>query len=297
MNVSTEASAGSPEANAGQRRYWSERAGPHWVERQDVFDTMLAPHGDALLEALRPARGERVLDVGCGFGTTALAVARSVGEEGGVHGFDLSTTMIERARQRAAEAGLTNATFQIGDAQVDALAPQVLHDAAVSRFGVMFFDDPVAAFANIRAAIRPGGRLAFVCWQGPARNPFFTIGARILHPALIDPPALPDPSGPGPLAFADPERVHQILTDAGWSDVSLEAGDLPVRFVGVGSDGGMATALDQLMSSDLGRVAAGQLDPDRLAAVIEDVRSELDRHQVNGVIQFDSSVWLVSATN
>ncbi|MDA3039530.1 MAG: class I SAM-dependent methyltransferase [Actinomycetota bacterium] len=292
----TEATPSSPEANAGQRRYWSERAGPHWVERQNVFDTMLAPHGRALLDVLQPMRGERVLDVGCGFGTTALDVARSVGDEGGVHGVDLSSAMVERARERADAAGLGNATFQVGDAQVDPLAPHTPYDAATSRFGVMFFDNPVAAFTNVRAAVRPGGRLGFVCWQGAAANPFFTIGARVLLPALLEPPPSPDPSAPGPLAFADPERVRRVLAASGWSDIAVDGRKLPVRFVG-DSDVAMATALDQLMSSDLGRIAARQLDSRRLAEVIEAACGELDQNRVDDGIQFDSAIWVVSATN
>ncbi len=286
---------GSPDANAAQRRYWSELGGPHWVERQDVFDTMIAPHGGAVLELLDPQPGERVLDVGCGFGTTALEVAQSVGSDGWVHGVDLSSVMIERAQQRAADSAMTNVSFEIGDAQVDTLAPHEPHDAAVSRFGVMFFDDPIAAFANIRAAVRPGGRLAFVCWQGPAANRFFTLGASLIRAALTDPPPAPDPAGPGPLAFADPERVRQILITSGWTAIELQPRDLSFRFVGAGSGDGMATALDQVMSADLGRFAAKQLDPDQLEALVETVRSELDRHRVDGVIQFDSAVWLVSA--
>lgn len=286
---------GPPDANAAQRRYWSELGGPRWVERQHVFDTMLAPHGTAAYELLDPQPGERVVDVGCGFGTTALDIAPAVGSDGWVHGVDLSSAMIERAKVRAADAGITNATFEVGDAQVDTLAPRSLYDAAVSRFGVMFFDDPVSAFVNIRTAVRDGGRLAFVCWQGPAANRFFTLGASLVRAALTDPPPAPDPAGPGQFSFGDPERVSHILTAAGWSDTELQPRDLPFGFVGADSGDGMATALDQVMSSDLGRLATDQLDPDRLEALVETVRTEVDRHRVDGVIQFDSAVWLVSA--
>jgi SAM-dependent methyltransferase len=281
-------------SNAQQRRYWSEIAGPHWVERQHVFDRIIAPHGEAVLELLDAQPGERVLDVGCGFGTTALDVAATVGSGGAVHGVDISLPMIERARQRVAIAGHDHVRFQVADAQVDDLTAGSLQDAAVSRFGVMFFDDPTAAFANIRTSVRVGGRLAFVCWQGPGENRFFTLAGSLIRPALADPPPPPDPDAPGPMAFSDPQRVAGLLGDAGWGDIDISALRLPMRFAEPGADG-LDEAVDQMMNSELGRLAVAQLDASRLEALVTMVRSQLADHRIDGTVQFESSVWLVSA--
>jgi SAM-dependent methyltransferase len=220
---------------------------------------MIDPLGRAAIARLAPAAGERVLDVGCGCGQTLLELAELVGPNGHVHGVDVSPPMTARARERV--AGLGAISLVLADAQTHAFAPASF-DGVFSRFGVMFFDDARAAFRNLRAAARPGGRLGFVCWQAMEKNPW---AARPLAAvmSLLPPAAMPEllrEGRPGPYAFADPAVVRAILSDAGWSDVSLEPVEMPLLV------GGAAT-LDDVVTYAL------QIGP--AARAISDARDEL----------------------
>jgi len=221
-------------ANAQQILYWNETAGPRWVELQERLDAQLVELGEAALDAAALAPGERVLDVGCGCGASSLAAAERVAPGGQVLGVDVSGPMLARARARAAEAGRSELAFLEADAQTHAFEPGAFH-AVVSRFGVMFFDDPEAAFANLRRALAPGGRLAFVCWQALARNDWMAVPMAAVAKHLTG-LAPPEPGAPGPFAFADADRVRGILSSAGLADVAVE----PLE--GVVSLGGAATA-------------------------------------------------------
>jgi SAM-dependent methyltransferase len=216
--------------NAEQIRYWNETIGPRWIEQEALLDAQIAPLGLAALERARVAAGERVVDVGCGCGQTSLQLAERVGPGGAVLGVDISSLMLGRARERAKD--LAQLRFENADAQTHRFAERF--DLVFSRFGVMFFADPTAAFANLRAALRPQGRLAFVCWQGIERNPWLLVPLRALA-GIVELPAPPPPGSPGPFAFADPERVRGILGAAGFGDVLLTplAGDLAI---GAGGD-------------------------------------------------------------
>ncbi len=216
--------------NAEQIRYWNETIGPRWVEMGDLLDAQIAPLGAAAMERARPGTGERVLDVGCGCGQTSLQLAERVGPDGSVFGVDVSAVMLERARRRAADR--PNVRFAHADAQTHAFEEPF--DLAFSRFGVMFFADPVAAFANVRRALRPGGRLAFVCWQAIDRNPWMLEPLRALV-GIVELPAPPPPGAPGPFSFADPERVRGVLASGGFAQVELEPleGELAI---GAGGD-------------------------------------------------------------
>ncbi len=207
-------------ANAEMVRYWNEVRGSRWVAHQEVIDRQLAPHGERALAAARPGAGERVLDVGCGCGDTSLAAAARVGPRGEVLGVDLSAPMLARARERAREAGAPNVRFEQADAQTASLPAGF--DVVFSRFGVMFFDAPEAAFANLRRALRPGGRLAFVCWQEIGRNPWMLVPLGAVAKVIALPPP-PAPGAPGPFAFADATRVTGILEGAGFEDVAAES--------------------------------------------------------------------------
>ncbi len=198
--------------NAAQVAYWNESAGPTWVAMHDALDHELNDLGLAAMAALAPRENERLVDIGCGCGATTLELARRVGKGGAVLGVDLSAPMLAVARERAAAAGLDQASFLQADAQVYALEPV---DGAFSRFGVMFFADPVAAFANIRKGLRPGGRVAFVCWRQLAENPWMTVPMAAVLPLLPAPPAAPTPDAPGPFAFADRDRLFGILPRRG----------------------------------------------------------------------------------
>src|SRR5688500_18805533 len=186
-------------SNAEQVEYWDGAGGEHWAADAERYDEINRRFGDRLVDALALSPGERVLDVGCGNGALALAIAPRVAPEGSVLGLDPAGPMRATARQRAAGAGLTNVAFEQGDAQVAPLAGAA-GAAAASRCGVMFFDDPVAAFANIGRALRPGGRLVFACWQEVLRNEWIVVpsGAAL---AFVPMPDLGEPGGPGPFAF------------------------------------------------------------------------------------------------
>jgi SAM-dependent methyltransferase len=207
-------------ANADQAEFWNSAQGEKWVRHQADFDQRLGPLGDALLSQAAIRRGERVIDVGCGTGATTLELAEQVGPEGSVLAIDLSAPMLALARRRSAERGHHNVRFLRADAQSHRFE-QTAHDLLISRFGVMFFSDPVAAFANLRSTLRPGGRLGFVCWAALERNPWFALplaaGERWLGAAEPQPPR-----APGPLAFSETGYVEDILAAAGFADVAIE---------------------------------------------------------------------------
>ena len=208
--------------NEQQAEYWSHAGGEAWVQLQKLMDRQLQPLGQAVLDAMAIQPGESVVDIGCGCGATTLELASSVGPTGRVVGLDISTSMVAVAAASIERAGHDFVTAMVGDAQTvsaDSIGGPV--DAVYSRFGVMFFADPVAAFVNIRALTKVGGRLAFVCWQPPRENGWMSNLGHALAPLFPAGPS-PDPFAPGPFAFGDPVRTAGILSDAGWSDVVVE---------------------------------------------------------------------------
>jgi SAM-dependent methyltransferase len=219
----TEREAAAP-ANAAMRRYWNEVAGPRWVGRQAAQEMRNAEMLSLLLEAAAPAAGERVLDVGCGTGATTAPIAEAVGPAGHVTGIDIAQPMLEAARRRVAERGLGNVELILGDAQVHAFAPQSF-DLVTSRLGVMFFADPVAAFGNLRRALKPGGRLVIAVWAPIAENEHWRIPLDIAVRRLGEPGPQP-PHAPGPHAFGDRTYLGAILAEAGFAGIRIE----PKRF-------------------------------------------------------------------
>src|SRR5262245_12673652 len=199
--------------NTDMIKYWNDQVAAKWVADNDQLDAMLSPLGAAAIDRGAPRAGERVIDVGCGMGQTSLQLAERVGAKGAVLGVDISTPMLERARERARAAGVTQASFENADAQTHSFPPASFA-LLFSRFGVMFFADPTAAFTNLGRALKPGGRLAFVCWQPLLQNPWMRdmLGAIAKHVTLPPPAA---PNAPGPFAFGDPARVRGILERAG----------------------------------------------------------------------------------
>jgi SAM-dependent methyltransferase len=278
-------------ANAKQREYWNDRPGDAWTRHQARLDRQIRPHGLRALETAAPAAGERALDVGCGCGDTSLELARRVGAGGVVLGVDLSRAMVARARERAAEAGLRHVEFREADAQTADLG-EAGFDLAFSRFGVMFFEDPVAAFANLRRALRPGGRLAFVCWQALAANPWVTVPIAALVPVLGPPPSA-DPDAPGPFAFGDPARVRRILEGAGFAQIGIRGEELRMTLGG----GGLDDAVE--LFTEIGPVATllrEHPERDRLAPRVGDVlRAALAPYADHGTVAMTSAIWVVEA--
>lgn len=204
--------------------WWQDRAGRTWAELSDATDRQLDPLGQMAIACLAPKAGECVLDVGCGAGQTSLELGAAVGASGRVLGVDISEALLARAQERASTASAANVTFLRADAGTHRFPPPPF-DGLFSRFGVMFFDDPRAAFANLHTALAPkSGRLSFVCWQAMERNPWATLPLGAVHAAL---PQLPMPAplvgAPGPFAFADPDHVTEVLTGAGFRAVDIES--------------------------------------------------------------------------
>jgi len=276
-------------ANVDQISYWNDVGGPKWVRYQAMLDRQLDAIGSAAMDAATLVAGESVLDVGCGCGSTTLALARRVGPSGHVTGIDISGPMLEVARNRARDEHLTNVSFEQADAQVFPFERKF--DVLFSRFGVMFFDDPPRAFANLHGAMRDGGRVAFVCWQALHKNPWMSVPmmAAFQHITIEAPPS---PDAPGPFAFADASRTAGILDSAGFRDIAICGLDIDLS-VGGGSD------LDDTVSfvldmGPLGRVLSGAT-PDIRSAVARDVRLSLVNYQKDNGVEMPGAIWIVTA--
>jgi SAM-dependent methyltransferase len=278
------------DGNAGQIAYWNDRAAATWTAFQDRIDAAFAGLTEAAVAAAAPAPGERVIDVGCGCGATVLELARKVGPDGFVLGLDVSVPMAARARARIAAEGLGNAEIVVADASVHALPPGEA-DLLFSRFGVMFFDDPQAAFAALRRAMRPGGRMLFAAWRALADNPWFDVplkAARDLLPP--QPPA--EPHAPGPFAFAEEARVRAILDRAGWREVRIGPAEVRIRLAGSGE-------LDRAaeFATSVGGLARMlvEAEPDVREAARGRVREALASHDGPDGVRLDGAIWLISA--
>lgn len=274
--------------NTEQHEQWNGDSGERWVRDADRRDEVLAPIGDALLAAARPRRGEKVLDIGCGCGATTLAAGAAVGPEGAVTGIDLSVPMLDLARERRDVAQATHVDFVDGDAQAYAFSPT--HDLAISRFGTMFFGEPTAAFANIGAALQPGGRVCLATWQPLIANDWLTIpGAALLQYGTM--PATVGDAGPGMFAQSEPDVVVTVLTDAGYRDVGLEPVKVDLR---LGAD--PAEATDYLAESGVGRTVLETVPNDDRPAALDAVRSLLAGHADHRGVHLGAAIWLITAT-
>jgi SAM-dependent methyltransferase len=274
------------EANRDQIALWNNAGGPIWVEMQDVLDPMLAPFADLVVDNGFPGEGCRVLDIGCGAGATTLAMARRLGPAGQCLGVDISAPLLDAARAQGRWEGLTSAAFLQADAQTHAFDAGRF-DAVISRFGVMFFDDPQAAFVNIRNAARRAAKLTFVAWRSPAENPFMTTAARAAAPFL---PSLrtPPADAPGQFAFADGERVKRILNASGWSDVDVRAVDVPSSI----SEANLHAYVTRLGPVGLALRDADEATRARTTAAVS---AAFKPYLANGEARFTIAAWLVSA--
>jgi len=277
-------------ANQDQLEYWNGAAGQHWVDRQEALDIMLAPAAVATNASAQAKPGERILDIGCGCGGTSIELARRVGATGRVVGIDISAPMLEWAAQRL-PPGLP-VHYVLADATTH-IFEEGSFDALFSRFGVMFFADPVRTFTNLRRALRPRGRLAFSCWRTPKENPWMMVPLQAAYEHLPKPEPLP-PEAPGPFSFASAERVRGILDAAGFQSIGLEAVDLEIDIAsGRGLDAAVASALEIGATS---RLVEGQPAEVR-AAVAESVRRVLAPYQRGNRVPLGGAIWIVSAKN
>lgn len=267
--------------NADQIAYWGQGAAPAWVGLQELLDEQMRPLGLAAIETLAPKPGEVIVDVGCGCGDTTLELARRVAPGGAVIGVDISGPMLEVAERRAAGA----ARFILGDAQTYTLPAA---DGVFSRFGVMFFADPAAAFANVRLALNPGGRVVFVCWRALTENEWMVAPAEAAAPLLPPFEGEMMTDAPGPFALANPDRLRRILREAGFDKIEIAPHDAKIGSSTV--ERAMRIAMNV---GPLGRTLREH--PDRRDAVTEVVRNVLEARADADGVQMDSATWIVSA--
>ena len=276
--------------NADQVAYWNGSAGRRWTDRQELQDVLLAPVSKSLFAHAHVAHGERVIDIGCGCGSTTIELARRVGPKGYVIGVDVSVPMLARARER------TLPGMPIEFVEADATAyrfPPARTDLLCSRFGVMFFAEPTLSFANLHTALRPGGRLAFACWRELQENPWMAVPLMEIYKHV---PNLPvsGPEDPGPFSFARADRVRRILDQAGFSAIILEPVDLVMDLaIERGLDAALATALEIGPAS---RALDGQ-PPEVREAAAQSIRAALAPLQQGKAVPLAAAIWMVTANN
>lgn len=281
--------ASTPQANAEQITFWNDVGGPKWVRFQEMLDRQLDSVGALAMDAAAIEAGNSVLDVGCGCGSTTLALARRAGPAGHATGIDISRPMLALARERASAAGLTNVTFEEADAQTHRFRPD--YDVMYSRFGVMFFDDPARAFTNLHGGLRSGGRMSFVCWQALHRNPWMGVPmmAAMKH-VTIEMPASPE--APGPFAFADGARLERILAEGGFRDIHVRGQDIDLTLAG-GAD--PAQTVDLLLElGPLGRVLADK-PPELRQTVAREVLDAVIGYARSDGVTMPGAIWIVTA--
>jgi SAM-dependent methyltransferase len=273
--------------NAEQATHWNQSAGPRWAELAERTDRLFGAVTSALLKFAEPQDGEAVIDIGCGCGVTSLAVARVVGSNGSVLGVDFSAPMLAVAERRARDAGLSNVRFVEADASTYAFDPQRF-DLLVSQLGVMFFDEPVRAFAHLYGALRPGGRLRVACFRSLIENDWFSVPLAAARKVVSVPPP-DDPTAPGPTSLADPDHLRTVLRAAGFGSIEL-------RPLNVLLPAGTRAEAVQLFArvGSLSRALAGTND-DQRAAVSAALEEALRDYESAGEVELGASLWLVSA--
>jgi SAM-dependent methyltransferase len=271
--------------NDEQRTLWNGGAGRAWIEMQALLDQVFRPMEDLLMEAFAPGSEWHVLDVGCGTGGTTLAAAQRLGSGGRAVGIDISNPMIEIARDRARREG-SNATFICADAQNYAFAPKSF-DIILSRFGVMFFDDTLQAFANLQRAARDDASLRFVAWRGPEENPFMTTAESAAAPLLPNVPVR-RPDAPGQFAFADAQRVQRILAESGWVETEVHPIDVACTF----PEGELVRYFTRL--GPIARLL-DEADDRTRGQIVDTVRSAFAEYVYGMEVRFTAACWIVDA--
>lgn len=275
-------------ANEQMAEIWNGPASSAWVTAAERYDAMLESPTRLLLEAAQLQAGEQVLDVGCGAGALTREAAAAAGHGGAVTAVDISAPLLAYAAAQPAPAGAAPIEWLEADAQTHRLPPAA-YDAVVSRFGVMFFDDPTAAFANLRASARPGGRLAAVVWQAAPLNEWVLLpmGAIIPHVGFPD---LPPPGAPGPFAFGDADLLRGVLTDAGWQGVDLQAVTTTVRMPGDAD-----AVVRHYVEDTFGQMALAKATPEQRDAALAAMREAIAPRVADGGVELGAAVWVVTA--
>lgn len=274
--------------NADQIAFWNGVAGRHWTERQSVQDALLAPVTEKLIARVAAQPGQRILDIGCGTGAIAIALAKQVAPSGHVLGIDISVPMLERARELTDKK--LPADYVLADATVYPFDPQSF-DLMVSRFGVMFFADPVLSFWNLRKSLRPNGRLVFACWREPRENGWMMAPLMAVYKHVPKMPQL-GPEDPGPFSFADEARVKRILTEAGFTDVAMEA--CPLTFDIAAGNGLEAAVQGALEIGPASRALEGH-PPAVVSAAIRSIREALAPFVKGQSVLLPGAIWIVTA--
>ena len=277
--------------NAAEIENWNEAVGRTWALLHQRLDRQLEPIGRAAMARAQLKPGDDVLDIGCGCGPTTLAIAETV-DPGEVLGVDISSLLLDLAAEAMEQHDeVENVGFLQADAQVYPFEAEGF-DVVFSRFGVMFFEDPVAAFVNLRRALRPGGRLAFCCWRPAAQNPYLAMSMQIAWP-LLGPLPFSDPTAPGPFAFADPDRTRGILADAGFTQIEVAPFDALTA-----GDSLEDTVVQALRMGPLGAALRTTGADDEMKRKVEDaLQKGLEAHVQDGVVKLMAGAWIVSATN
>jgi len=270
-----------------QREYWNSKVGEEWARQADRTDTMFAALTEATFAALALRPGERVLDIGCGAGATTLNAARQVGAQGQAVGVDISAPLLAVGRSRAEHAG-ARIDFVEADVSAGAVAGAPF-DAAFSRFGVMFFENPVDGFAGIRSNLRPGGRMTFVCWRSPKENTWASAPIAALAPLLSAPLPPSDPTAPGPFQLADSDKIKTVLAQAGWRDMAITPWD--GDFI-LGTDPDDAASFALRIGPSARAIADNGLDP---AAAEQLIVERLRQSMTTQGVALAGACWIVTA--
>lgn len=272
---------------AEQLAYWSGPVGERWAAWQPILDRALAPFADRVIAAAALKAGERVLDVGCGCGVTTLLASTAVGSNGSIVGVDLSAPMVERARTLSTGRG--NIHYVLTDAAVEDFDKSF--DVALSRFGIMFFDDPIAAFRNLHAALVPGGRIAFVCWRSLAENDWSRI-PRDIAARFVTTTGPWKADGPGPFSLADRTRIESILEQAGFSTIAIDPFDADV----VMAEDGAAGAVDFAMGVGPASALLREASPDTKIAVRAALLEAFNAFGKGAHFALPGATWVVRAS-